>query len=139
MKPAALLSLLCSLLFLGSACASLENLSDQQKAVGKAVARIALQLAIGELNGRVKELQPYTPNLVKLLDLTFAKPITPEAAAAQIKAHVAETIPAPRQAEVLATIKDALRRDASSAPPTPAAGPSAADPASYSARLARAL
>lgn len=112
-------------------CSTLENLTPQQKAAGKAVARIALQLAIGELNGRVKELQPFTPNLTKLLDLTFAKPLTPEEAAARLKAHVADTIPAAHQAEVLTSMRHALIRQA-----PPASGP---EPPDFSARLARAL
>lgn len=108
MKPLRLFFAVCLLPF-AFACAQFDQLSDGQKAAGKAIARVALQLAIGELNGRVKELQPFTPNLVKLLDLTFAKPLTAEETAAQIKDHIAATIPVTHRGEVLDTLRASIR------------------------------
>lgn len=123
-----LLSFVLSLL---PGCSTLDNLSDQQKAAGKAIARVALQLAIGELNGRVKELQPFTPNLVKLLDLTFAKPLTAEETAALVKSHIAATIPVTHRGEVLDTMRASLR-----APPASSLGK---PPPDFSDQLRAAL
>lgn len=128
------LSLMLTVLFTASGCNYLsqehrERAGELGKDLLFAGLKLALTAGLNELSGSVSELRPEMPGLIASINATFAEPIAPEDAAAQLAAHVRASVPEQYQQMVL----DQLAESAIDSEPPASSG------RSYAVQFAAAL